>query len=128
MKSRLFKRMGALFIACMMMFAYTTQVCAVNNYITQSVSVPANSTKTITIGILSTGRTGTFKIQSSGSNSNETFKWSINKGNYPAFMSGTTYVNDTFVRNYYYMSAGTYYATITNNNSRSITVIVTFQW
>ncbi len=128
MKTNLFKRMSALFIACMMLFLFSTTAFAANNFITESVSIPSNSTQTIKIGSLSTGHTGTFRIQSSGSDSNGTFSWKINKGSNPVFKSGTTYVNDTFVQNYYYLDAGTYYATITNNSSRAITVIVTFEW
>lgn len=128
MKAKLFKRIGLLFLACMMLFAFSTTAFAADTFITESVSVPSNSTTTIKVGTLSSGHTGSFQIQSSGSDSDGTFNWSINKGSNPAFMSGTTYVNDTFVRNYYYMAAGTYYATITNNSSRAITITVTFDW
>lgn len=128
MKNKLFKRMVSLLFTFIMLLSFSLTASAADTFITESVSVPSNSTKTIKIGTLSSGETGSFKIQSSGSDSNGTFNWSIKKGNNSAFMSGTTYVNDTFVRNYYYMAAGTYYATITNNSSRAVTVIVTFDW
>lgn len=127
MKIKVFKRVGALFLAFVMMTAVSTTAFAADTFITTSVSVPANSTVKTKIGTLSSGETGSFKIQSSGLDG-KTFNWSINKGSNPAFMSGTTYINDVFVQNYYYMAAGTYYATITNNSSHAITVIITFEW
>lgn len=127
MKIKLFKRIWALFLSFIMISAVSITAFAADTFITTSVSVPANSTKTVKIGELSSGETGTLKIQSSGKDGG-TINWSIKKGSNSAFMSGTTNINEVFVENYYYMSAGTYYATITNNSSHATTVIITFDW
>lgn len=132
MKVKLTKRIGALLLVCMMLVVSTSTAFAATNSSVSSgnVSVSSGETVTVTIGTLSTSHSSTVSIDVDGFYlfSRPTIHWRVYKGGEPAFMSGDTYVGDTFSSSNHSLKAGTYYIEITNNSSYSVTVNTTISW
>lgn len=123
MKTKLFKRIGTLVLACALLLSLSTTAFAADY--TQQLYVGAGQTVDVKMGF-TTSKTATIRISSTdnGTILNKTIKWGVHRENEPNFMSGTTKIGDTFQQGGIYFSQGTYYIKVTNNSSKSVWVIL----
>lgn len=122
MRIRLLKRIGTLLLVCAMVIS--TSVTAFASTYSDDIEIAPGKTVTFVLGNSSSTHSSTIKIETKGFylGSRPTIHWSINHSGEPAFMSGNTYVGDTFSSGGHSVKSGTYYITVTNNSSWSVTV------
>lgn len=122
MKTKLFKRIGTLILACVMCLSFFTTAFAMEY--SRDVTIGAGETVDIRMGFTES-KTATVRVSSDSNWTRGTISWSVHKEGEPAFMSCTSNIGDSFSQGGIYLERGTYYVKVTNNSSRSVKVHIT---